>query len=170
MPESDKIATLKEITISMQPTHAVSDLPWVPKRIGAERTKWGYRWKDVVESGALFVSGTDAPVEDIDPLGTINAASAKSNSNALQRLGEQEVLKSLTLSPAKAISYSNQLGDIALGKQLDLTLMGIPPIDEATEEEIQRDCDPTQYLSINGECLIMGTVINGQLIKPKDQK
>src|ERR687896_299159 len=57
--EIPRFAKLNVIA-SMQATHATSDMPWVPARIGAARTEEGaYLWKRLLDSGAIIANGSD---------------------------------------------------------------------------------------------------------------
>src|SRR4051794_10398723 len=57
------------VIASMQPTHATSDMPWVPARLGAARTAEGaYVWQKLRQAGARLASGSDFPVEQPNPL------------------------------------------------------------------------------------------------------
>ncbi|NJD20387.1 MAG: amidohydrolase, partial [Gemmatimonadetes bacterium] len=57
------------VIAAMQGVHATSDGPWVEAKLGAARAEEGaYVWQQLMQSGALIVNGTDAPVEDVDPL------------------------------------------------------------------------------------------------------
>ena len=38
---------------AMQPTHAVSDMPWTEDRIGAERVKGAYAFRSFIDNGAI---------------------------------------------------------------------------------------------------------------------
>ena len=54
---------------AMQGVHCTSDAPWVLRRLGAERAGAGaYVWRQLLDSGAVVTNGTDAPVEDVDPI------------------------------------------------------------------------------------------------------
>jgi predicted amidohydrolase YtcJ len=57
------------VIASMQGIHATSDGPWVEPKLGARRAEEGaYVWQKLMQTGALVTNGTDAPVEDVDPL------------------------------------------------------------------------------------------------------
>ncbi len=63
------------VIASMQAIHCTSDAPFVVKRLGAERARTGaYAWRNLLESGAHLANGTDAPVEDVNPLPCIYAS------------------------------------------------------------------------------------------------
>jgi len=49
--------------------------PWVPLRLGEQRAREGaYIWRSLLDHGAVLASGTDTPVEDINPIATFYAA------------------------------------------------------------------------------------------------
>ncbi|MFN0014507.1 MAG: amidohydrolase, partial [Saprospiraceae bacterium] len=63
------------VVASIQAIHCTSDAPFVTKRLGEERARTGaYPWRSLLDSGARLTNGTDAPVEDVDPLASIHAA------------------------------------------------------------------------------------------------
>jgi hypothetical protein len=57
------------VIASMQGIHCTSDGPWVPIRLGEKRAEEGaYVWQKLMATGAVVTNGTDAPVEDVDPI------------------------------------------------------------------------------------------------------
>jgi len=57
------------VIAAMQGIHCTSDAPFVIERIGEERAKDGaYAWRKLINAGATICNGTDAPVEDVDPI------------------------------------------------------------------------------------------------------
>ena len=63
------------VIAAVQGIHAISDGPWIPGRLGAERAeRTSYRWRDLLDAGAILNNGTDAPVEPIDPIASIHAS------------------------------------------------------------------------------------------------
>lgn len=72
----DDIPRFAELNViaSMQAVHCTSDAPFVITRLGEERARTGaYVWRSLTDAGALIVNGTDAPVEDVDPIATFAA-------------------------------------------------------------------------------------------------
>ena len=61
------------VIASMQPSHATSDRD-VADRLWGERAAKAYRTRDLLDSGAHVVFGSDAPIEPLDPLAGIHAA------------------------------------------------------------------------------------------------
>ena len=62
------------VIASMQGIHCTSDAPYVPERLGPKRAEEGaYVWQKLMKSGAIVTNGTDAPVEDVDPIASYYA-------------------------------------------------------------------------------------------------
>ena len=57
------------VIASMEGIHCTSDAPYVLERLGRARAQEGaYVWQKLMKSGAIIANGTDAPVEDVDPI------------------------------------------------------------------------------------------------------
>jgi hypothetical protein len=117
------------VIASMQGVHCTSDGPWVPARIGAERARTGaYLWRSLLDSGAKIANGTDAPVEDVDPIASFHATVTRrlSDGSAFypeERLTRLEALRSYTLDAAHAAFEDERLGSLAPGKQADVVVL-----------------------------------------------
>jgi len=62
------------VVASMQGVHCTSDAPYVLARLGEKRAEEGaYVWQKLMKAGALVNNGTDAPVEDVDPIVSYHA-------------------------------------------------------------------------------------------------
>lgn len=75
---------------SVQPTHATSDMYWAGDRIGAERLKGGYAYKQLLEQNGWLPLGTDFPVEDISPIKTFFAAVVRKDAKNFPATGFQK--------------------------------------------------------------------------------
>ena len=95
---------------SVQPTHATSDMVWAVKRLGPDRIKSAYAYKQLLDQNGWIPLGTDFPVENINPLYTFYAAVVRKDlkgspaagfqmENALSR---KEALMGMTIWAAKA--------------------------------------------------------------------
>ena len=63
------------VIASMEGVHCTSDAPYVPARLGPKRAEEGaYVWRSLIDSGAIIANGTDAPVEDVDPIPSLYAS------------------------------------------------------------------------------------------------
>ena len=80
----------------------------VPSRLGAKRSEEGaYVWQSLMKSGAVVSNGTDAPVEDVDPIASFYATVSRKTSDgrvffSAQRMNRADALKSCTLNGAYA--------------------------------------------------------------------
>jgi predicted amidohydrolase YtcJ len=62
------------VIASMQPSHLLTDMHWAPARLGPERTRYAYAWKQFLEAGVPLAFGTDYPVEPVTPFRGLYAA------------------------------------------------------------------------------------------------
>ena len=120
------------IIASMQPTHATSDMPWVPARIGAARTAEGaYVWQKLRHAGARLASGSDFPVEQPNPLFGFFAAITRQAQDGTpadgwapdQRLPRDDALRSFTIDAAYAAHQEARSGSLEAGKLADLVVL-----------------------------------------------
>jgi hypothetical protein len=117
------------VIASMQGVHATSDGPWVPERLGDERTESGaYVWQDLMDAGAVVTNGTDVPVEDANPIASFYATvSRKLNDGSVfypaQRMSREEALRSYTINSAWAAFEEAVKGSITPGKYADITVL-----------------------------------------------
>ena len=88
------------VIAAMQPVHCTSDAVFVPKRLGNQRAEEGaYVWRNLLDANAVICSGTDAPVEKVNPFENIySAVTRKSKDGTVfyleQRMTREEALKS----------------------------------------------------------------------------
>ena len=129
------------VIASMQAVHCTSDGPWVPDRLGEQRSAEGaYVWRDLIDSGAVVTNGTDAPVEDVDPIASFHAAVSRRMTNGEvfhggQRMTREEALRSYTIDAAYSAFEEDSKGSLEVGKYADLTVLS-RDIMTIPEEEI----------------------------------
>ncbi len=117
------------VIASMQAVHCTSDAIFVPKRLGQRRAKQGaYVWKSLVESGAVVTNGTDAPVEDVDPIPCFFSMVTRQLKPGVtffpeQCLSRQEALEAYTINNAYAAFEEDLKGSIELGKLADFVVL-----------------------------------------------
>ena len=140
----DDIPMLSEIGVipSMQGVHCTSDAPFVEKRLGEERARKGaYAWRSMIESGSIIANGTDAPVEDVDPIINYYASvTRKRVDNGMeffteQRMTREEAIKSYTIWNAIAAFEEDLKGSLTPGKLADMTVLSNNLL-SCTDEEI----------------------------------
>jgi predicted amidohydrolase YtcJ len=129
------------VIASMQGIHGTSDGPWVPRRLGEERTRTGaYVWRSLIDAGAVVNNGTDVPVEDIDPIASFYASVSRRLLDGTvfhpeQRMTREEALASYTINNAFAAFEEDLKGSIEPGKLADLVVLS-RDIMTIPEEEI----------------------------------
>ena len=117
------------VIASMQGIHCTSDAPWVEPRLGAKRAEEGaYVWQKLMQSGAVVTNGTDAPVENVDPIASYHATVTRQAKDGKvfygsQKMSRIEALKSYTLANAFAAFEEDIKGSLSLGKLADITVL-----------------------------------------------
>ena len=120
-----------EILPSVQPTHATSDMYWAEDRLGPERVKGAYAFRELLEINGRVVLGTDFPVEEVNPMLTFYAAVARKDLEGYpdggfqmeNSLSREETLKGMTLWAAYANFEENEKGSIEAGKFADFVIL-----------------------------------------------
>lgn len=117
------------IIAAMQPVHCTSDAGFVLARIGEKRAKEGaYVWKSLIDKGTIICAGTDAPVEDVDPIMNFYSAvtrKTKMNNEFYpdQKMTRLDALKAFTINGAYAAFEEKIKGTIEKGKLADFTIL-----------------------------------------------
>ena len=118
------------VIASMQAVHCISDAPFVEKRIGYDRARYGaYAWRSLIDAGAHLANGTDTPVEKIDPFQNLYASVTRKRIDSgesffpEQAMTRAEAIKSYTINNAYAAFEENTKGSIEPGKWADLVLV-----------------------------------------------
>jgi hypothetical protein len=128
------------VIAAMQGVHCTSDGPWVPVRLGEDRAREGaYMWRDLLDSGAVIANGTDAPVEDVDPLPSYYASITRRlpDGSAFypgQVMTRMEALRSYTLDAAYAAFEEDIKGSLEPGKLADITVFSRDILEIPAEE------------------------------------
>jgi predicted amidohydrolase YtcJ len=117
------------VIASMQGIHCTSDAPYVLARLGPKRAEEGaYVWQKLMKSGAIIANGTDAPVEDVDPIANFYASVTRRLKDGTvfypdQRMTRMEALRSLTRNGAYAAFEETNRGSLQKGKYADIAVL-----------------------------------------------
>jgi predicted amidohydrolase YtcJ len=117
------------VIASVQPNHLLTDMNWVIERIGPERAKTSYPWKEFLDHGVHLAFGTDYPVEPITPFRGIYAAVTRMNEAGTksyfpeQKLTIEQALAAYTTGSAYAQFAENQKGKLAPGMLADFVVL-----------------------------------------------
>lgn len=143
----DDLPRFKKLGVipSMQPSHAIGDLHFAPRRLGPDRLAGAYAWRTLIDSGCVIPGGSDAPVEEGNPMIEFYAAVARKDTtgfanadwHAELKMTRQEALRSLTIWGAYAAFEEELKGSIAPGKLADFAILDGDPM-TAPEESLFR--------------------------------
>ena len=142
------------IIASMQGIHATSDAPYVLERLGPDRAEEGaYVWQKLMAAGAVISNGTDAPVEDLDPIASYYATVSRRTRDGTvfysdQRMSRMEALQSYTLNGAYAAFEEGSKGSLETGKLADIVVLSRDILTVAEEEIPETE---VVYTIIGGE-------------------
>ncbi|MEZ4912000.1 MAG: amidohydrolase [Saprospiraceae bacterium] len=143
------------IIASMQGIHCTSDAPFVIKRLGVNRSKTGaYAWRSFLDQGVLIASGTDTPIEDIDPIKNFYASVTRKRLDSKdaffpeQKMTRQEALFAYTLGNAYAAKEEHLKGSITVGKLADIAVLS-QDLSKCTDDDILKT--EVLYTIINGK-------------------
>lgn len=143
---------------SVQPTHATSDMYWAEERVGKERMKGAYAYKELLEQNNLIVNGSDFPVEDINPLYGFYAAVVRKDQKNFPATGFQmenaltreDALKGMTIWAAYSSFEEKEKGSLEKGKYADFVIL---------EDDIMK-CPDDRLFKVK----VLDTYINGERI------
>lgn len=130
-PDDFKLFGQYNVIPSVQPTHATSDMYWAEERLGQERIKGAYAYKQLLNQNNWIPLGTDFPIESINPLYTFYAAVSRKDAKGWpdegfqieNALSHEEALKGITIWPAKAAFEEDKKGSIEVGKFADFVIL-----------------------------------------------
>jgi predicted amidohydrolase YtcJ len=120
------------IVASVQPHFIISDF-WMTERVGEKRARWAYPFKTLLKEDIVVASGSDCPIEEINPLLGIWASVARED-NREQRLTAEEALRTYTVNAAYASFDEKKKGTIEPGKYADLTILSDDPAESKPEK------------------------------------
>ena len=114
----------------MQGVHCTSDAPWVEPRLGAKRAEEGaYVWQKLMKSGAVVTNGTDAPVEDVDPIASYYATVTRKAKDGKVFYGDQKMTPHRSAAVlhdqqrVRGVRGGHQGHRSSLGKLADITVL-----------------------------------------------
>jgi hypothetical protein len=117
------------VIASVQPSHLLTDMNWAESRIGPERAKTSYPWKQFADNGVKLAFDTDYPVEPINPFRGIYAAITRKNEAGTkeyfpeQKLTIEQALAAYTTGSAYAEFAEKQKGTLAPGMLADFVVL-----------------------------------------------
>ncbi|WP_409297212.1 amidohydrolase [Peribacillus sp. SCS-26] len=146
-----------QVVLDIQPVFVTSDFPWVIDRVGADHMKYNYAWKTLLEEGLHCAGGSDAPIEELNPILGIYAAVYRTKLNGEnivygedQKLSVYEAISLYTKGSAYAAGHEHHSGIIKRGYAADFTILDRDPFAVTPEALLQTRA--------------MMTVVNGETV------
>ena len=126
------------VAASVQFSHQTSDRDIADDRWG-ERARLAYAWRALADSGAVLANGSDAPVEELDPLAGLRSAVRRTSDerpawHPEQRLDAEAALHAICAAPAWLARAEHRRGRIAAGFDADLAVLSRDPVTCPPEE------------------------------------
>jgi predicted amidohydrolase YtcJ len=126
------------VACSVQFSHAPSDRD-LAERFWGERLDGTYAFRTLLESGALVANGSDAPVEELDPLAGIAAGVRRTIDERPPWRGEEaltmeQALHASTVAPAWLAGDERRRGKLLPGFLADLVVLDRDPVACAEDE------------------------------------
>jgi predicted amidohydrolase YtcJ len=120
------------VAASVQFSHAPSDRE-LADRYWEGRTDRAYAFRSLWEAGAVVANGSDAPIEDLEPLAGIRAGVLR-DWHPEQRLTAEQALEATTVTPAWLAGEERRRGKLLPGFLADLVVLDRDPASCPPEE------------------------------------
>ena len=126
------------VTCSVQFSHAPSDRD-LAERFWGDRLEGTYAFRSLRESGAVLANGSDAPIEELDPLAGMRAVVTRTIDERPgwrpeEALTVEEALHATTVAPAWLAGDERTRGRLLPGYLADLVVLSRDPVECPLEE------------------------------------
>jgi predicted amidohydrolase YtcJ len=154
----DDFSRFAELNViaSMEPAHAVEDMPWAMGRIGRKRVLGAYAWRTLRKKNTTIIFNSDFTGSDPSFFyGMYSAITKKKLSDQKvyfpeQAFTKEETLRAYTIWGAYAAHQEKLTGTIEAGKWADLTFLDTDILNANPEEILQGQ--------------VLKTMINGKVV------
>jgi predicted amidohydrolase YtcJ len=142
------------VAASVQFSHAPSDRD-LAERFWAGKTDGAYAYRYLWDSGAVVANGSDAPIEELDPLagivaGVLRTLDDRPAWHAEQAVGVEEALIATCVNPAWLAYDERRRGKLLPGYFADLVVLDRDPVAVPAEEL--------------GEVQVVATMVGGRWV------
>jgi predicted amidohydrolase YtcJ len=142
------------VACSVQFSHAPSDRD-LAERFWGERVEGAYAFRSLLDSGALVANGSDAPVEELDPLAGIRAGVLRTIDERPawrpeQSLTVEQAVVATCVSPTWLSRDERRRGKLLPGYLADLVVLSRDPL----------ECPPDELESVE----VVATMVGGRWV------
>ena len=143
------------VAASVQFSHAPSDRD-LADDFWAGKTDGAYAFRSLVDSGAVVANGSDAPVEELDPLlgiraGVLRSLDEREAWHPEQAVTVEQALHATCVAPAWLTGDERRRGKLLPGYLADLVVLDRDPLDCPVEEL--------------GEIEVVATMVGGRWVR-----
>ncbi len=151
-----------DVVASMEPPHAVEDMPWAEDRVGPDRILGAYAWRTLLRLGVPLTFNADNPGSDHSPFYGLHSAITR-RTPALEPPGgwypeqavtPEEAVRAYTTGAAYASHLEGRTGVLAPGRWADVTVMDVDPFQVGSGD--------TPEAILQGRVLL--TVVGGEVV------
>lgn len=141
----DLIKRIRElgIALAVQPHFVITDW-WVVSRVGADRARYVYPFKTLIDNGVMLGFSTDAPVESLNSWETVYAAVTRGGcyegielckyTGGNERVSVADALHYYTYGSAYLLREENELGRLEPGYLADFIIIDKDPLGISDKE------------------------------------
>lgn len=147
------------VVLDIQPSFVASDYPWVEERLGKQRSSESYPWKTYLDSGIACAGGSDAPIEEVNPLLGMQAAITRRSTidgnvyGEHEKLSVYEAISLYTKGSANVINHAEDRGLIQPGYVADFTIL---------DQDLFK-INPDHFHQVK----VKATIVNGEIMYQK---
>ncbi len=151
-----------DLVASMEPPHAVEDMPWAEDRVGPDRVRGAYAWRTFLEMGVPLTFNSDNPGSDHSPFYGLHSAITRRNP-ALdppggwypeQAVSPEEAVRAYTTGASYASFLEAHTGVLAPGRWADVTVIDVDPFQAGSGDS------PEDILAGN----VLFTIVGGTVV------
>jgi predicted amidohydrolase YtcJ len=128
------------VAASVQFSHATADRD-VAERFWADRLDGAYAFRSLIDSGAVVANGSDAPIEELDPLAGVRAGVLRTLDDSPPWRPEQAVtveqaLVATCVTPAWLAGDERRRGKLLPGYLADLVVLDRDPLEDVAGAQV----------------------------------
>jgi predicted amidohydrolase YtcJ len=126
------------VAASVQFSHAPSDRD-LAERFWGDRTEGAYAYRSLLDAGAVVANGSDAPIEELDPLAGVRAGVLRTLDDRPawhpeQALSVEDALQATCVAPAWLARDEHRRGKLLPGFVADLVVLDRDPVTSGPDE------------------------------------
>jgi predicted amidohydrolase YtcJ len=128
------------VACSVQFSHAPSDRD-LAERYWSSKLGGAYAFRSLLDSGAVLANGSDAPIEELDPLAGVRAGVRRTIDARPPWRGEEavtieEAFRATCVTPAWLAHDETRRGSLKPGRYADLVVLDRDPWDDLDAEVV----------------------------------